>query len=349
MTDMERNSHDAAALPDSEVSFISHYLAPLADDLPGTYGLRDDCATLAPLPGHQLVFKTDPVVEGVHFFADDAPDDIAWKALAVNASDLAAKAARPVAYLLALTLGGPPDAKWMSGLVSGLRSAQERFGCVLIGGDTDVRAGPLSLAVTVIGEVPTDGFVPRGGASAGDIIFVSGDLGAAELGLALRHDPEAAARWGLAEADMAHACARYLRPQPRLGLRAALRSHANAAMDISDGVVRDLNRMVSLSGAGAVVEWAELPLAGGLREIAAHDLAMAQRLAFAGGDYELIATVAPSRAQEFERSALVAGIPVSRIGRVVEGGGVVMLEATGGEMSLPAETGYDHLRPRGET
>ena len=124
-----------------EDSIIQSFLAPLAAGYPGAYGLLDDCAAITPTLGHDLIVKTDPVAAGVHFFADDAPEDIAWKALAVNVSDLAAKAAVPRAYLMALSFPEAPTADWMRRFAKGLGDAQAAFGMHLIGGDTDRRPG----------------------------------------------------------------------------------------------------------------------------------------------------------------------------------------------------------------
>ncbi|MGI9480088.1 MAG: thiamine-phosphate kinase [Hyphomicrobiaceae bacterium] len=325
-----------------EERFIAQYLAPLAAAHPGAYGLTDDCAELAPLPGHALIFKTDPIVEGVHFLSDDAPEDLAWKALAVNVSDLAAKAARPVAYLMALTLPEKPEAAWMARFAQGLEAAQTAFGCVLIGGDTDRSAGPLSIAVTAIGEVRAGQMVPRGGARAGDAVYVSGALGGAALGLRLRIEADAAAGWPLGAADRAAALARYLRPQPRLGLRTALRGHARAAMDISDGLLKDLDRMCRLASVGARIELAALPLAHGVKAVMNVDQAAAIRLATAGDDYEVLATVAPESAAAFEASARRGGVAVARIGHVVTDSGVRLVDAAGGEIDA-GTTGYDHF------
>ena len=170
---------------EGEESLIQGYLAPLAAGFPGAFGLQDDCALLTPEPGTELVLKTDPVMAGVHFFPDDAPDDIAWKALAANVSDLAAKGAQPLAYLMALALPVAPKHAWMQRFVLGLGQAQQAFGCHLIGGDTDRRPGPLTITPMVIGEIPCGQMVRRSAALSGDIICVSGSLGDASLGLAL--------------------------------------------------------------------------------------------------------------------------------------------------------------------
>src|SRR6478752_3266450 len=154
---------------------IIRYLAPLA--------------RFAPKPGTELVLKTDPVAEGVHFLADDAPEDIAWKALAVNVSDLAAKAARPLGYLMALSFPEAPLVAWLTRFAAGLQTAQSAFGCHLLGGDTDRRPGPLTITITIIGEVEAGRMVRRATARPGDALFVSGTLGDAALGLMLRKDP----------------------------------------------------------------------------------------------------------------------------------------------------------------
>src|SRR6476620_6391259 len=176
---------------------IIRLLAPLAQGAPGALGLEDDCALLAPAPGSELVLKTDPVAEGVHFLADDAPEDIAWKALAVNVSDLAAKAARPLGYLMALSFPEPPGVAWLARFAAGLQAAQSAFGCHLLGGDTDRRPGPLTITITIVGEVETGRMVRRATARPGDALFVSGTLGDAALGLLLRKDQALAGRWQL--------------------------------------------------------------------------------------------------------------------------------------------------------
>src|SRR5262245_48460657 len=162
--------------PHGEEAIIA-LLAPLTEGDPAAFGLKDDCALVTPPPGTDLVLKTDPVAEGVHFLPGDPAGDIAWKALAVNVSDLAAKGARPLGYLMALSFPEAPAGAWMAGFVEGLRAAQAAFGCHLLGGDTDRRPGPLSISITAIGSVPRGSMVPRGSARPGDVLFVSGTIG----------------------------------------------------------------------------------------------------------------------------------------------------------------------------
>lgn len=328
--------------PNGEEKFIAQFLAPLSKGFPGAFDLADDCAELEPLVDHSLILKTDPIVERVHFFCDDAPEDLGWKALAVNVSDLVAKGARPVAYLMALTLPAKPEPQWMERFAAGLREAQDAFGCVLIGGDTDVRAGPLSIAITIIGETRSGRMVRRAGAQPGDIVFVSGELGGAALGLQLRLDGEYGRDWSLSESDRQMALARYLRPDPKIGLRTALQAYARSAMDISDGLIKDLHRMCRLTQTGARIEFDALPMASGVRAAMAEHQATALPLITAGDDYEVLATVASDHALDFEAAALSGGVTVTRIGRVVAEDGVSLMAPDGGSIHVPT-SGYDHF------
>ncbi|MBU2532606.1 MAG: thiamine-phosphate kinase [Alphaproteobacteria bacterium] len=325
-----------------EERFIEAYLSALSDGFPGAHGLKDDCAELAPLPGHSLVLKTDPIVEGVHFFDDDAPEDLGWKALAVNVSDLAAKAARPLAYLMALTVPAQPEPAWMERFANGLRDAQEAFGCTLIGGDTDCRPGPLSIAITIIGEVKSGAMVPRSGAHVGDAIYVTGELGGAALGLRLRLDDQYGSAWSLSEAGKEAALARYLRPEPRIGARRALQLYAHSAMDISDGLIKDLDRMCRLTGVGADLDLERLPAAPGVAEVLAQDRPAAVSLLTAGDDYEILATLADVDAGRFEKYAARAGVTVTRIGTIAHGPGVRLFDPEGHEIESNS-SGYDHF------
>jgi thiamine-monophosphate kinase len=327
-----------------EERFIAEHFEKLSARLPGAFSLKDDCAELVPAPGQAFIVKTDPVVEGLHFLADDDPADVAYKALAVNVSDLAAKAARPFAYLLAIGLPQRPEAAWMERFTAGLAEAQEAFGMTLAGGDTDRISGPASIAVTVFGECPVGRMVPRGGARPGDRVYVSGRLGGAALGLALRLGQHGSDGWPLPEAAAA-ALARYLRPEPRLGLGAALRAYATAAMDISDGLVKDLDRMCRQGAAGAAgarLRFEDLPLFTGLRDAfdAGYDEVM--QLITAGDDYEILATVPAAEAEAFVTLAAKGGVAVSEIGEVVTEPGVRVLDGKGGEIEF-AKRGFDHF------
>jgi thiamine-monophosphate kinase len=328
--------------PPGEERLITDYFAPLARDWPGAFGLRDDCASVEPAPGQEIVIKTDPVRAGVHFFPDDAPADIAWKALAVNISDLAAKSARPLGYLLAVSFPEKPTDVWLRAFAEGLREAQDAFGCTLIGGDTDRADGPMTLAVTVLGECPVGGMVRRDTARSGDVLYVSGTLGDAALGLAIHGGAEEVAGWNLSDAELRLLRRRYLRPEPRLGLKAALRNFARASMDLSDGLAKDLGRMCRASGCGADVDTALLPRSAAMQSVLSLHPKAVECMISAGDDYEILAAVAPENMEAFERSAKAGAIPVRRIGHLHTRGDVRFFGPDGQPMLL-RHTGYDHF------
>lgn len=342
----------------SEEAIIQEFLAPLAAGYAGAFGLTDDCAAFTPTPGHDLVVKTDPVASGVHFLSSDAPEHIGWKALAVNVSDLAAKAAVPRAYLMALSFPEAPARDWMRRFATGLGDAQSAFGLHLIGGDTDRRPGPVTISITVLGEVPAGRMVRRGTARPGDLIYVTGSLGAAAFGLALRTEMQASAegfgrllaRWNV-EDDVDTwfpALDAYLRPKPRIAIREALRTHATAAMDLSDGLAKDLGRMCKASRTGATVMLADVPLEAIVRSGVAAEPGRWQDVVAAGDDYEVLAAVAPGDAAAFEAMAHAAGqaaeppFRIARIG-VMTAGATVDLIAPDGSLFVPERTGWDHF------
>jgi thiamine-monophosphate kinase len=296
----------------TEDDLIARYFAPIAG--PGALGLRDDAALLTPPPGCDLVLTKDAVVAGVHFFAEDPPASVARKALRVNVSDLAAKGADPQGFLLALAMPAVLPADWLASFAGALGEDAKRYGIPLLGGDTVQTPGPLMLSVTALGSVPHGRMVPRTGARPGDRIYVSGTIGDAALGLKLRLQAELGS--GLTAPQRAHLLARYLEPQPRLALRHALRDHARGAMDVSDGLVGDLTKMMRASGAGCRVRLSDVPLSDAARALVAAE-PLFDTAATGGDDYELLASVAPAEAAAFEAAANAEGETVTYIGDVV--------------------------------
>src|SRR5580692_136815 len=211
-----------------EDDLIARYFAPLAG--PAGLGLRDDAALIRPPAGHELVVTTDALVAGVHFFADDPPGAIARKALRVSLSDLAAKGAAPLGFVLNLALPSDWTAEWLAAFAAGLGEDAAAYACPLIGGDTVKTPGPLSLAITAFGVVAPGRFAARSGARAGDAIYVTGTIGDAALGLRLRLGQGPS----LAKAHRDFLLDRYLLPQPRMALAPAMARFAGAGMDISD-------------------------------------------------------------------------------------------------------------------
>jgi thiamine-monophosphate kinase len=297
----------------SEDDLIARYFAPLA----GAAGLdlKDDAALMTPPEGCDLVITVDALVAGVHFFADDPPDAIAQKALRVNLSDLAAKGARPLGFLLALAL--PPDwtADWLGAFARGLGADGEFYDCPLLGGDTVKTPGPLTLSITAFGAVPSGRMAARTGARPGHLLYVSGTIGDAALGLAIRLGRLS----GLNDAHRDFLLDRYLLPRPKLALAPAMSKYAEGGMDVSDGFVGDLTKMLRVSGATAEIDLLRLPLSEAARAAIALDPALFEVAATGGDDYELIASVPPENADAFEGAASAAGLDVTRVGEVLEG------------------------------
>jgi thiamine-monophosphate kinase len=302
----------------AEDRLIARYFRPLASH-PGALGLADDAAVLVPPPGCDVVLKADAIIGGVHFFPEDPADAVGRKALRVNLSDLAAKGAKPVGFLLSLALtDGTPDA-WLAGFADGLRADAQLYGCPLLGGDTDRTPGPVMVSIAAFGTVPHGGMVRRSGAKPGDCVFVSGTIGDAALGLKLRREPAAAARYQLDPHERDHLLARYLIPEPRLALSEQIRLHASAAMDVSDGLAGDLAKLCGASGVSAEIEIEKVPLSGAARRVIALD-ASARELAVTGGDdYEIVCTIAAEKLEAFRAAALASGVAVTEIGRIVAG------------------------------
>ena len=323
----------------SEDDLIARYLAPLAG--PGGLGLRDDAALATPPPGHDLVVTKDMLVAGVHFFPDDPPDIVARKALRVNLSDLAAKGADPCGILLGLGLPAAWTEDWLAAFVAGLGEDCRAFGCPVLGGDTVAmpstdRPGPLTLSITAFGTVPAGRMVPRTGARAGDAIHVSGTIGDAVLGLRIRWNKPEDHAWieALAPAHREALLARHLRPEPRLALRDALRDHARCAMDVSDGFLGDLAKMLRLEGVGASLAATDVPLSPAVHAAVALEPRLLAAALTGGDDYEVIACVPPHQAVDFEAAAARAAVPVAFVGTAEDGEDVTLRDDAGRDLPL---------------
>ncbi len=319
-----------------EFALIEKLFGPLAG--PGALDLKDDAAILTPPPGMDLVLTKDAIVEGVHFRADDPAQRIAQKLQRVNLSDLAAKGAKPLGYLLAAAFRADTDPDWLDGFAAGLAEDQATFGWSLLGGDTVATPGPLTFSLTAIGTVATGKMILRTGAVAGDDVFVTGTIGDAGLGLALLADParlpDAALRQALIE--------RYQVPQPRVCFGARLHGFAHAAVDVSDGLLADAGHLAKASGVALDLELAAMPVSDGARAMIDAGHTQPAELAGFGDDYELVFTCAPSSRAEAERFGAEEGVRVSRIGTVRAGDGVHLLSGDGSEIDMKS-TGYTHF------
>ena len=294
----------------------------------------DDAALIRPSAGMQLAISTDMLVAGTHFFADTDPEDLGWKALAVNVSDLAAMGAQPRWVVLAASLPAPDEA-WIAAFARGFFACSEAFGIDVIGGDTT--RGPLNLCPTIFGEVPVGQAITRAGARPGDDLWVSGAPGRAALGLAqLRGETE------LADSHRADCLAALHRPQPRVALGLALRGLASSMLDVSDGLLGDLGHILEQSAVGAVISEEALPLA--LLQAACGDAALAFRACTAGGDdYELLFTAPATRRTEVGALAPQLGLPLHRIGTITPAAEGLRLQAADGQLRPLAARGYDHF------
>ena len=311
----------------TESEFIA-LMRGIASD-PAARGLEDDAAVLE-IGGRTLVLTHDMIVEGVHYLPHDPPADVAWKLIAVNLSDLAAKGARPVGALLGYSLG---DEAWDRAFAEGLNSASAAFGIALLGGDT-VRApqgSQRTLGLTAIGEAA--GPVPsRSGAKAGDHLWVSGTIGDSGAGLKLLKSGVAGGR-ALAE--------RYRNPRPRLEAGERLAPLVNAMMDVSDGLLIDSARMAAASGAAIRIDLGLVPLSEPV--LAAMGEGREARLfaAGAGDDYELLFAASPGRSPELLALADEIGLPLSRIGEVEAGEGLSLCDGEEA-VDLPDRLGWEH-------
>jgi thiamine-monophosphate kinase len=307
----------------AELDFIQS-LRALATH-PAARRLMDDAAVLE-IGGTKLVLTQDTLVEGVHFLPDDPPESVAWKLLAVNISDLAAKGAKPLGALMGYTLRG--DQAWDEAFVRGLAEAAEYFAVALLGGDT-VRGAERHLSLTLIGEAT--GRVPgRDGAQPGDVVYVSGTVGDAGAGLK--------SRMGQIEASEALEAA-YLRPNPNLELGARLADQVTAMMDVSDGLLIDANRLGIASNVGVQIDLAAIPLSAPYSTACGDTLESRMNAATAGDDYVLLF------ATNLPLPPLPQNVQVTRIGQIVRGQGVSLV-FDGAPHALPKTLGWLHDSPR---
>jgi len=295
-------------------------------------GMGDDCALLAPAAGMHLAISSDMLVEGRHFLSTVAPERLGHKALAVNLSDLAACAARPVAFMLALALPQADDA-FLAPFARGLFAVADRFGCELVGGDTT--RGPLTIAITVFGEVPHGTALLRSGARSGDDLFVSGTLGDARLALEVFRGNASLPGDAFARVRRAMEA-----PEPRVALGMALRGIASSAIDVSDGLAGDLAHVLRRSGVAAVVDVDALPRSA---DLATQPAARQRECLLSGGDdYELVFTAPRDRRAAVAAAAAASATQVTRIGAIEAGSGIRWRDAAGRAVAGPVAS-FDHF------
>lgn len=320
----------------SEFDLIQRYFTRAT---PGTVlGVGDDAALLSVGDGMQLAVSTDMLVCDTHFFPDADPLLLGYKTLAVNLSDMAAMGATPRWATLALSLPSANE-DWLEKFSRGFFTLAQQYGVELVGGDTT--RGSLNLSVTIMGEVAAGVALRRDGAQAGDDIWVSGALG--EAALALAHLRE---RIVLPQEIFAACSVRLHQPQPRIALGLALRGVARSAIDISDGLLADLGHILERSRVAAEVQFDALPMSHFLRSLCLSNSAeekIVQRCVLAGGDdYELCFTAPVTHRSGIESISATLALPLTRIGKIVQGGGCTVYAADGNKMQIK-EPGYDHF------
>lgn len=315
-----------------EFELIRRYFARPADDAAVLVGIGDDGAVLRPAAGLDLVVVADTQIEAVHFPRSLDAEDVGFRSVAVNLSDLAAMGARPRWMTLALTLA-EADPGWLRAFSAGLRLAAGAHGVSLVGGDT-TRGEQTVITVQLIGEVEPSRRLLRSAAACGDLIFVSGTVGDAAAGLKL------ITTRAVSDPATRNLAARFRRPTARVAFGSRIAAVASAAIDVSDGLYADLNKLLQASACGGRIGFRRLPLSDDIRQV--FDLDAARRLALSGGDdYELCFT-APAEAEQALRAiADETAVPIARIGEVVEGEGLTCTD--GGEVVPYDDAGYSHF------
>jgi thiamine-monophosphate kinase len=314
-----------------EFELIARYFAPLARGFAGARNLKSDNAFLPADARHDLVVKTDTIVAGVHFLANEKPGLVAARALRVCLSDLAAGGATPFAYQLSLSLAPDWTERWVAGFARGLAADQHRFGIVLSGGDTTGTPGPASVTITAFGKVARGKGLGREGARAGDELWVTGTIGDAALGLLVAHRR-------LTGAALEK---RYRLPQPRTALGPHLIGIARATADVSDGLLADVGHIAETSGVAAHIERDRVPLSAAARRAVKSDPSLWANVLSGGDDYELVIAIARRQRRGLLSAARAVQTKVSCIGTFRQGQGVHL--TVGGRETRVARKGYVHF------
>lgn len=327
----------------TEDEFINIYLKPLSEKSKGSLNFTDDAAILPVNPDKDLIVSKDMLLAGQHFFEDDAPADIAHKALAVNLSDIAAKGATPHSFMLAIAFPKAPTEQWASEFTKSLHDLSNSANCPLMGGDTTGTKGPLTLSITIFGEVEKGRMITRSGAKEGDQIYVTGNLGDAAFGYEIRKTNGAAYQDLLSSSESKTLLARYLRPTPRLILSEAIKQNASAAMDISDGLISDLKKLCRTSCCGAEITLANIPFSEPVQKIITSNLQARDYALGWGDDYEILCTVPPANVAEFEKKSERLGAKITNIGAIKAQNTSILYKDENGQQVMPKPRFFEHF------
>lgn len=325
-----------------EFGIIERYFKPLSAGIEGAFGLTDDAGRLVPEKNHDHVLTCDALVEGVHFLPDAPVADIGYKALAVNISDLCAKGADPLAYLLAVALGeNARQDTWLTAFTGGLHSAQDDYGCRLLGGDTVATPGPTVVSITAVGSLPSGSMVHRSGAGNDDLVFVTGTVGDATLGFQILNGD--AVPEGIDAEGREFLVRRHLRPKARHDAIALVREFATASLDVSDGLFGDFMKLATASGLGGTLNLANIPFSDAARVWLSNDPNKTEMMITGGDDYELLMTIRSGDRDAFEAAACKHDVQVTCIGAMSgPGSAILMLDRNGNALELQ-HASYEHF------
>ena len=325
----------------TEFDLIKSYFAPLTKNYPEAYNLENDAALISEDADRSTVVTMDTLVEGVHFFSTDPADDIARKVLRVNLSDLAAMGARPKGYTLSISYNASISNDWVKLFTQGLAEDQKKFQCNLMGGDTVFSVGPLTLSLTCFGSVPRGKCLYRTTGEEGDDIWVSGTIGDSAVGLKLLKE-EINSNYPAATSFLID---RYRVPQPKTELGIALLEQgiSKTALDISDGLLADVNHIAKGSNLQARITSSRIPLSKAFKDVFKTALGPDICLAATGGDdYELLFTSHRKNRQELIEISDKLNTPITRIGVLAKGTGVLLLDQENREITVD-QYGWEHF------
>ena len=326
-----------------EFEIISKIFQPLTRGFKGAYNLKDDCASIALESHREFVISSDTLVAGVHFFPDDPPLSVGHKALAVNISDISSKGAKPYAYTLSIAIPQWVDECWLQSFADGLSESQSLYDIILIGGDTVSTPGPLTISITIFGKIDKNKMVKRFGAADEDFICVTGTIGDSYLGLQLLLPGNKNRFEYLEDEDKEYLIKRYRYPEPRVTIAPWLIKYASSAMDISDGLVADANKLHTSTPISGTINISDIPLSRAAQKIIENEPDTIADLICGGDDYEILFTL-PVRSRDlFFHDVKAAGLDVTSIGRVNSRMNEMSFVKSDGEKLILKATGYDHF------
>ena len=319
----------------NEFEMVQKYFLPLTMGRDEAGGLLDDAAIFSVPDGMDMVISSDTLNSGTHFLEDEKPENIAHKCLRVNLSDMAAMGATPCAYQMNLAFNAYPDEPWVKAFSGALLEDNEKFGVFCAGGDTTVAEGSLLVSLTIFGFVPKGKAVKRSGAKEGDVIVLTGPIGRAAVGVK--------SLLGLLELDNPEPFLSIChKPEPRTPLSPAIAQYANAAIDISDGLIADLTHVCDASGLSGELQLGAIPFTDETVALLKAGIVNVETLLTGGDDYEIAMAVAPSNINALSEAAKAVGLDLSVVGEFKAGEGVHVMNEGEGELEFK-QTGWTHF------